>query len=233
MPDSRRGGVGAGPGGRLSASRARPQNPHHPAVPGRAGQGGQAREEASEPPADLSPVHTHLPYPSRRPRPTAVGRAPDGGCSRPRAPARSPSRRGRQGPPKRGRAPRCSLGDRAPGVGRARPGLRASWRLRGGCRPGPVAPDCRGGASTPPPPPPPNVRRPRPETEGEREEDAASSPRVRAAPTVLTSSGRPRLAAAACPGLRPTGLRSSASAAAASERLWPLSLCLFLFCSTQ
>lgn len=223
MPENRRGGVGAGPGGRQSTSRARPQNPYPQAAPARAGRGGQAREEAAEPSADLRPVCTHLPYPSRPPRPTAAGRAPDGGSSRP------PSRRGRQGPPRRGRAPRCSLGDQAPGVGRARPGLRASWRLQTRARR--PRPPRRGLHA----PSPPNVRRPRPLTEGEREE-AASSPRVRTAPTVLTFSGRPLPAAAAAaarPGLRPTGPLSSASAAAAYERLWPLSLCLFLFCSTQ
>lgn len=168
-----------------------PQDPDPPAA-GRADRGGQARARGADPSPDLRPVDTPL-LPSRPPRSTASGRAPGAPLGRERARAPPPGKGLRRRGRARAAAPRLgrpSLGKRAP----AAPHSPGRWAGAGGLR----APrrvrtrtdrqDLRGEASTPPPPP--NVRQP-PPTRGHREEDAARQS-VRAAPTVLTPSGRRR-----------------------------------------
>lgn len=92
---------------------------------------------------------------------------------------------------RRGAGPRCSAPARQAQPRKASTRSSSQPRALGGRRwpeGSEAGADLRGEASTPPPPP--NVRPP-PPTRGHREEDAARQS-VRAAPTVLTPSGRRR-----------------------------------------
>lgn len=144
-------------------------------------------------PHRISVRSTHLSYrPVPRVQLRPAGR-PGAPLGRERTHARPPGKRLRRRGRARAAAPRPGrpgLGERAPATPRS-PGR---WANEGDPRAprrvgtGTDRPDRRSEASTPPPPP--NVRQPAP-TRGHRKEDAAR-PSVRAAPTVLTPSGRHR-----------------------------------------